>query len=103
MRFAAIVLVYACLMMGQANAQVHVPDWAKKAVWYQIFPERFRNGDLKNDPTAKDAGVTNPDWHVSPWTGGWYKLQPWEKRVSDKFYDVVFDRRYGGDLEGGME
>ena len=24
------------------------PDWAKDAVWYQIFPERFRNGEAKS-------------------------------------------------------
>ena len=109
MRLAAVVILYCGLMMGQANAfegpqgQVHVLDWAKKAVWYQIFPERFRNGDPKNDPTAKDAEVTNPDWRISPWTSDWYKLQPWEKKVSGNFYDVVFDRRYGGDLEGVMD
>jgi hypothetical protein len=27
-----------------------VPDWAKGIVWYQIFPDRFWNGDLSNDP-----------------------------------------------------
>ncbi|MGX6961946.1 glycoside hydrolase family 13 protein [Vagococcus xieshaowenii] len=26
------------------------PDWVKETVWYQIFPERFANGDLTNDP-----------------------------------------------------
>ncbi|WP_125763172.1 glycoside hydrolase family 13 protein [Companilactobacillus hulinensis] len=26
------------------------PDWVKKTVWYQIFPERFANGDKSNDP-----------------------------------------------------
>ena len=31
--------------------------WAQKAVWYQIFPERFRNGDPKNDPTAEYARI----------------------------------------------
>ena len=28
-----------------------VPQWAKEVIWYQIFPERFNNGDTKNDPT----------------------------------------------------
>ncbi len=27
-----------------------VPDWVKDAVFYQIFPERFANGDTANDP-----------------------------------------------------
>lgn len=26
------------------------PDWVKDAVFYQIFPERFANGDTSNDP-----------------------------------------------------
>ena len=30
-------------------------------------------------------------------------VQPWEKKISDKFYDVVFDRRYGGDMEGVID
>lgn len=28
------------------------PDWAAKTVWYQIFPERFANGDPTNDPAG---------------------------------------------------
>ncbi len=92
------------------TAEAQVPDWAKKAVWYQIFPERYRNGDSQNDPTASDARVSGREWHISPWTSDWYKLQPWEKEfvktqnlVSQLFYGVVFDRRYGGDLEGVMD
>ncbi len=100
MKTILLSLLAVTLCTTLAQAQVSVPDWAKKAVWYQIFPERFRNGDPKNDPTAADAQVSNSDWHISPWTSDWYKLQPWEKKRSDKFYDVVFDRRYGGDLEG---
>lgn len=26
------------------------PEWVKETVWYQIFPERFANGDVTNDP-----------------------------------------------------
>ena len=33
------------------------PDWSKGVVWYQIFPERFYNGDLKNDPKVKAATI----------------------------------------------
>ena len=34
----------------------HAPEWVKDAIFYQIFPERFANGDKNNDPA----------W-VSPW------------------------------------
>jgi len=75
-------------------------DWPTRVVWYQIFPERFCNGDTTNDPTAADAGIADyPGWHVSPWTADWYRLSPWEERRGH-FYEVVFDRRYGGDLQG---
>jgi len=29
---------------------VEFPEWVKDAVFYQIFPDRFCNGDLSNDP-----------------------------------------------------
>ncbi|HXG01460.1 MAG TPA: alpha-amylase, partial [Bacteroidota bacterium] len=50
-----------------------VPAWAKEAVWYQIFPERFRNGDPSNDPTVHDIRGSWPhdepkEWRVSRWT-----------------------------------
>ena len=34
--------------------------WAAEAVFYQIFPERFCNGDPKNDPTRESLEYT--DW-----------------------------------------
>ncbi len=34
------------MSMSQNTREIpRVPDWAKDAVWYQIFPERFANGD----------------------------------------------------------
>src|SRR5436190_17687416 len=30
-----------------------VPAWAADAIYYQIFPERFCNGDTSNDPTRE--------------------------------------------------
>ncbi len=27
-----------------------IPDWVQDSIMYQIFPDRFRNGDLTNDP-----------------------------------------------------
>ncbi|KRK62984.1 hypothetical protein C5L30_001472 [Companilactobacillus farciminis] len=41
------------------------PEWVKETVWYQIFPERFANGDKTNDPKnvlpwgSKTPGVTD--------------------------------------------
>ena len=37
-----------------------VPYWVKDAVFYQIFPDRFRNGDLNNDPPNIQPWGSNP-------------------------------------------
>lgn len=37
------------------------PEWVKDTVWYQIFPERFANGDSSNDPKGTlPWGSTEP-------------------------------------------
>jgi cyclomaltodextrinase len=84
------------------------PAWARDAVWYQIFPERFRNGDHSNDPTLNDVAAAWPhetpsQWSISSWTGDWYKLQPWESADGKGFYFRVHQRRYGGDLQGVLD
>ena len=30
------------------------PSWSIGVVWYQIFPDRFYNGDPSNDPKVTD-------------------------------------------------
>lgn len=82
-----------------------VPAWAADAVWYQVFPERFRNGDPSNDPPRASLELpldrVPETWAVSPWTGDWYARADWERERGDDFYaDGVFDRRYGGDIQG---
>lgn len=76
------------------------PDWAKTAVWYQIFPERFRNGDPSNDPGDK--------WYekLIGWKHDWWKSAPNEAPGEENFYKGagnVWSRRYGGDIQGVMQ
>lgn len=79
--------------------EYYAPEWARHVVWYQIFPERFCNGDTSNDPTRDRVG--GPEgWEISPWTGDWYQQSEWEKELGDNFRNGVFKRRYGGDLQG---
>lgn len=78
------------------------PEWAEGIVWYQIFPERFRNGDPSNDPDRERARGPK-GWEVSDWTADWYKRADWEKQATDDFYAVVRERRYGGDLQGVID
>ena len=84
-----------------------VPDWARDAIFYQIFPERFRNGDPGNDPTrdSLELPVLAPEsWKISPWTAEWYQRADWEKEMGENFYEHgVFWRRYGGDLQGVID
>jgi glycosidase len=97
-------LLFLFVLTGNATAQLRVPEWAQDVVWYQIFPERFRNGDPKNDPTKESLESRfAAEWRVSPWTTDWYEMQPWERQRSSNFYDIVFDRRYGGDMQGVLE
>src|SRR5664279_1647929 len=37
-----------------------VPYWVEDAVFYQIFPDRFANGDPENDPPNLQAWGTPP-------------------------------------------
>ncbi len=37
-----------------------VPDWVKDAIFYQIFPERFANGNTKNDPKGTVTWESTP-------------------------------------------
>ena len=59
--------------MNPADIPV-TPDWVNETVWYQIFPERFCNGDASNDPEG---------------------TLPWREEGS-----VRNEEFFGGDLQG---
>ncbi|MFQ5568056.1 MAG: glycoside hydrolase family 13 protein [Rhodothermales bacterium] len=91
-----------------STAEAPVPEWAKEAVWYQIFVERFRNGDPSNDPTLHDIEGSwphaQPDgWQPTPWTHDWYEQEAWAEATGEPFYYTVQLRRYGGDLQGVID
>ncbi len=52
----------------------HVPDWVAETVWYQIFPERFANGNPEISPKGALA---------------------WDSSIKPKTSDF-----FGGDLQG---
>ncbi|ALW87157.1 alpha-amylase [Hymenobacter sedentarius] len=91
-------------MPGRAQADF-TPDWSKGVVWYQIFPERFSNGDPRNDPKVTDQNGAYPfddssAFQIHPWGSDWYKLQPYEQKNGKDIYYNIQRRRYGGDLQG---
>lgn len=95
------------------NKNEFVPQWAKKAVWYQIFPERFRNGDPSNDPKVDDIKGADPikqpvQWRIHPWGSDWYELQDYERvnKAANDEHEIsthLLRRRYGGDLQGVID
>jgi cyclomaltodextrinase / maltogenic alpha-amylase / neopullulanase len=91
------------------TVEQRVPDWAKDAIWYQIFPERFRDGDPTNNPTRASLefpvdGRVPESWAITPWTSDWYARAEWEVEKGPDFYEHgVFDRRFGGDLQGVID
>ena len=76
-----------------------VPAWAKDAVYYYIFPERFRNGDRRNDPKPgvdafHDKTVEfHADWNDKP-------FRPNSGDGSDDQWSNDF---FGGDIAGIIE
>lgn len=66
------------------------PDWAKGAVMYQIFTDRFYNGDKSNDVETRE----------------YYYIGDYSKQVTDwnKYPDTRGVREfYGGDLKGVLD
>lgn len=55
---------YFCFPFLNSVDVFRAPKWVKDTVWYQIFPERFANGNKNNDP--KDClpwGSTEPQYN----------------------------------------
>lgn len=66
------------------------PEWVKNAVFYQIFPERFCNGDPSNDVrTGEYTQDGHPAIHMAHWED---TPLPYEKGYCMDFF--------GGDLQG---
>lgn len=103
--FLTLILTFSLPNCSFNQNLDRVPNWSKNAVWYQIFPERFNNGDRSNDPfpTVNSWPYEIPEgWQIHPWTSDWYKLQPWEENGHDFYWNVQV-RRYGGDLQGVID
>ncbi|AYA37813.1 alpha-amylase [Hymenobacter oligotrophus] len=100
---AALACSQFALGQGASASRSQPPAWAKEVVWYQIFVERFSNGDPKNDPTPETmqpAFVAPPGWRTTPWGRNWYEPEPWAKQANLSWGDELGLRRYGGDLQG---
>ena len=106
----------------------NVPNWAKEAIWYNIFPDRFYNGNHYNDPIFNEFGpeafkpnrlheqnfVEEYKWEKSNnvishfdrnrWTADFKEQVIWEKLGEREIdYSLKYARMYGGDLQGIKE
>lgn len=85
------------------------PDWVKDAVIYQIFPDRFKNGNPANDPdfsawyyqgktSLPSSGKTNDEYYhlVADWSdiSGLIR-SPYRTDAKPDYFSF-----YGGDIEG---
>jgi glycosidase len=76
-----------------------VPDWAQDAVYYYIFPDRFRNGDRRNDPKP---GVDKYQDHTVEFHNNWND-KPWRPGSGDGSDAVYNNDFFGGDIAGIIE
>lgn len=79
------------------DAAFTTPDWAKSAIMYQVFPDRFNKGDDEGVSAGIDyhqsMGRTEIELHKS-----WDDLPLFEAKAGQNYYmpcDI-----FGGDLEG---
>ncbi|MDP2364984.1 MAG: alpha-amylase family glycosyl hydrolase, partial [Ignavibacteria bacterium] len=98
------IILFLLIISSLIFSQDKFPQWAKGIVWYQIFPERFANGNPTNDPEAEKVFVNektiSEDWAVTKWTSNWFEQSDWEKKLGGNVRDHLYERRYGGDIQG---
>ena len=99
-----IFLLLIVISISAFPQKEKVPLWAKGVIWYQIFPERFANGDTTNDPEAEKVFINSrkiPEgWKISKWTSDWFAQSDWEKKLGGDVRNHLYERRYGGDIQG---
>ncbi|MBD3348509.1 MAG: hypothetical protein GF400_04860 [Candidatus Eisenbacteria bacterium] len=88
------------------------PDWIKEGVIYQIFPERFANGDEANDPDFSEwyyegvrelppSGKSNGEYfHL---VEDWYDVAGLSRSPYKTDGKPDWNSFYGGDIEGIRE
>lgn len=100
-------------MVSSARTPRQPPTWSRGAVWYLVFPERFRNGNPLNDPRRP---------YLVPWNAAWAEVSAreleaaWSRQAigldqlptnaanpDTIVHSVAFRRRFGGDLQGAVE
>lgn len=100
------------LYTREALPRFEIPEWAQKATYYQIFPDRFANGDGANDQRFEESyyagrnalpsgGKTNGEYfhfeeHWNEVAG--LKLSPYRTDGKPDYFSF-----YGGDIRGVID
>ena len=109
------------------NDIFYIPYWSREAIWYNIFPERFYNGDVYNDPIFNEFGPSyftknsnheskfikpyrwskdekSPRFDRNRWFSDFSDRTEWEISEEESLdYSLKYARMYGGDLKGIKE
>lgn len=75
-------------MMFRIHPGFSTPDWAKGGIFYQIYVDRFNNGDKSND-------VLTDEYH---YINGHSISKEWNEKI-----DTGLLEHYGGDLQGVID
>jgi cyclomaltodextrinase / maltogenic alpha-amylase / neopullulanase len=73
-----------------------VPEWAPDVIYYYVFPDRFRNGNPKNDPKP---GRDKYQKHGIEFHASWLD-KPYKPGTGDKGDAIYNNDFFGGDLQG---
>ncbi len=89
--FALLLLFFILSSSVWAQESLKNNDWKNNwyvnTIWYQIFPDRFYNGDYTNDPTLSEK--YDLEGNLLP-----LKITPWDDE------NPTYLSKYGGDLAG---
>ena len=88
--------------MSIYDASFHTPDWVKNAVFYQIFPDRFRDGTPANDTPANSFFYGNNETVVrsNDPEGDWNTAICDPRDAGSDCPGIYSQNFYGGDLQG---
>ena len=74
------------------------PAWLQNANVYQIFPDRFRNGDTTNDYCRPGATVGCPVLYGNPTV---FARTTWNEAIGDPRQPGLYNGAYGNQFYGG--
>lgn len=112
---------------SEDESTFYIPYWSREAIWYNIFPDRFYNGDVYNDPIFNEFGANRfkknknyenkfvkdykwnysedaPEFERNRWTSDFSDRTSWEAKLESNIdYSLKYARMYGGDIKGIKE